>query len=243
MPSEQEVMQALAVHAIEQFVSTFTIPIMYEFQGGDGILGTGTLFEIGGKYFIVTASHLFDPEDFRTEFQEEFDPQKLACPDRRSRIPAQPTTFGEFDLCRAVQTGFDHDVAFLELKAAEKIERLKSGWTFLTLDQVGLPTQEELHFLAGYPVALVRREREFYSGPLAVLRTIRLPQPPEGAREPIDARFDFFFKYGTQVHVGGDDKVMESLRLQGASGGSLCQLVLTEEPLWMPTKAIRIVAI
>jgi hypothetical protein len=33
MPSEQEVMQALAVHAIEQFVSTFTIPIMYEFQG------------------------------------------------------------------------------------------------------------------------------------------------------------------------------------------------------------------
>jgi hypothetical protein len=243
MPSEQEVMNSLAVHAIEQFVATFTIPIMYEFRGGDGILGTGTLFEIRERCFVITASHLFDPNDFREDFNEEFNPEKLACPDRRSRIPEQPTTFSEFDLCRAVQTGYDHDVAFMALKSAEKIRRLRSGWTFLTLDQVGLPTPEPVHFLAGYPVALVRQEPAYYSGPLAVVRTERLPEPPKGAQEPIDARFDFFFKYGTQVQIGGSDKIIESPRLQGASGGSLCQLVLTEEPLWVPTKALRIVAI
>jgi hypothetical protein len=153
MSTGQQVMNEEAINAIERFIASFTIPIMYEFKGGDGILGTGVLFEIGGMYFVITASHLFDPKEFLEHFGEEFDPEKLACPDWRYVKPEQPTTFGKFELCRSVQTGFDHDAAFLELKEPDKIKRLKNGWTFLTIDQVGLPTDEELYFLAGYPMS------------------------------------------------------------------------------------------
>jgi len=120
MPSDEEVMNHLALYSIEQFVARFTIPIMYAFSRGDGILGTGTLFQTGDRFFVITASHLFDPDDFREKFGERFDQEKLACPDRRSPIPEHPTTFGQFNICRAVQTHFDHDVAFLELQSPEK---------------------------------------------------------------------------------------------------------------------------
>jgi hypothetical protein len=243
MPSELGPLNEEALSAIQQFIAEFTIPIMYEFAAADGILGTGTLFKISDRYFIVTAAHLFDAAEFRREFREEFNPEKLACPDQRSRVPERPTTFGNCNLCSTAQTDFDHDAAFIELKSPEKIERLSRHWTFLTLDQAGKPTDEELFFLAGYPVALVTYGPDRYSGPLAVIRTNRLPNPPEDAIEPIDLRYDLFFKYSTKAKLGTTDDTIESPGLRGASGGSICQLVLTEEPLWMPSKAIRIVAI
>jgi hypothetical protein len=213
MPSEQEALNVLALYAIEQFVAKFTIPIMYGFAVGDAILGTGTLFEIGGRYFIITASHLFDPDDFRRDFREEFNPEKLACPDRRSVSPEHPTTFGNAEIRRSVQTGFDYDVAFLELKNPEKIERLREGWTFLTLQQVGAPTDVDLYFLAGYPVALIERGPDFYSGPLAVVRTNRRPAQPTDARAPVHPNFDLFFNYDTAAKLGTSDKIIEAPRL------------------------------
>ena len=56
MPSDEEVMNHLALYSIEQFVARFTIPIMYAFSRGDGILGTGTLFQTGDRFFVITAS-------------------------------------------------------------------------------------------------------------------------------------------------------------------------------------------
>ena len=244
MSAEDEELERRAIEAIEHFIARFSIPIIYAFDNGqEGILGTGTLLRIGNRYFVVTASHLFNPAEFRRAFREEFDPKKLACPDRRSRTPEQPTTFGNFEIARSVQTGFDPDVAICELKDPEKIKRLLSGWEFVTLDQIARPTNEELFFLAGFPSDLVEIKRGGYSGPLLVLRTNRLEKPPSNAPKPTDPNFDIFCKYATHGKLGTTDQIIATPWLGGVSGGSLCQLVPTKGKIWSPNKVIKIVGI
>lgn len=226
-------------------MAKFTIPIMYEFDSGDTILGTGTLARFGGRHFVITASHLFDKDEFRKNFGEEFDPEKLACPNRRTTMPEKPTTFGDFQLVRSKQTWFDFDVAFLELKSKEKIEALSSGWTFIGPELVGerKKAPEEIFLLAGYPGKLVRPvSRSAYSGPLLLIQTEPLAQPPSEARRPVHARFDLFFKYAKQG-VLDSGAIADTPELHGTSGGPVAQVILADDQLWLPSKAIKIVGV
>ena len=49
--------------AVDQFMRKVTVPIFCDTPNGVDHIGTGTLFEIGDRYFLVTARHNFDNQE------------------------------------------------------------------------------------------------------------------------------------------------------------------------------------
>lgn len=46
--------------AIERFVLNSTVPLVYNRDDAAVLAGSGTLFVVEDKYFVVTARHIFD---------------------------------------------------------------------------------------------------------------------------------------------------------------------------------------
>ncbi len=116
-------MNKLEATAIERFVINVTLPLLYE-QGEKSYLwGTGTLFSMLDRYFVVTASHLFNPP---------FSFKNLGFPTNPKN--GYLYTFGEMQCYRTDPDLFD--IAVIEIQQKESIERLKEGWQFLNLNNV-----------------------------------------------------------------------------------------------------------
>jgi hypothetical protein len=109
--------------AIEQLMHKVIVPILYD-RGDAGIdqIGTGTLFCIADRHFIVTAQHIFD----------NIDPKKIAYPETPRGIT--PYTLGNYQIVTTT-TGPDFDIALVELLEGETISRLKSGWQFPLIEK------------------------------------------------------------------------------------------------------------
>ncbi len=172
--------------AIEKFALNVTIPVLYETPDAAALLASGTLFEVAERQFVVTARHIFDGLPDRT---------KLAFPE--NPLKGNAHTFGSFQLAKPTEEHFD--VAVMELQNSDTVSKLKTGWRFLSLANVALPsatTPDGSFFLSGYPASLTKKAGGWLRGAFATAYTQRIPEVPAEAEPPVVPELDLFFDYG-----------------------------------------------
>ncbi len=126
------------IEILGQFMRTRTLPLVWKADGYTSSIGTGTLFRIAYRHFIVTARHIFD----------EYEPKKIAYQARRDST-ASLFTIGLASVVKPVTE--TPDVAVIEVIEDITKERLSNGWVFLALDSVAPPSADGIFALMGYP--------------------------------------------------------------------------------------------
>lgn len=217
--------------AIGEFAKQVTVPILYDDPAVLDQVGTGTLFTVADRYFLVTAAHLFD----RT------DPARFAVPSNPIRDP-NPSTLGRYELYRPKEDFVD--IAVLELLESATIDKVKTGWRILTLRNVWRASARGVFALCGYPSARARRVgTHLIGGSLMTAYSERMPNVPENAEQPVHPELDLFFYYDLEA-TGIDGKPLKTPHLGGTSGASVWEY---REPagnaIWTPERAFKIVGV
>jgi hypothetical protein len=208
-----------------------TVPILYDDPRVLDQIGTGTLFTIAHRYFLVTAAHLF----------KKTDPARFAIPSNPIRDP-NPSTLGRHDLFKPREDFVD--IAVLELLEPTTIEKIENGWRVLTLENTAHASPLGTFALCGYPSERARRVgTHLIGGSLITAYTERLPEIPENAEKPVHPELDLFFYYDVEA-TGIDGKPLATPHLGGTSGASVWEY---REPdrgtLWTPERAFKIVGV
>ena len=226
--------------AFEKLAMSATMPIFLNSpELGNALLGTATLFEIANRYFLVTASHIFD--GFTDKHREN-----LAFSD--DPINGQLHTLGSITIVRPTQEYFD--VAVIELQDPTTIERMLAGWRFLTLENVAMPSgtlRDRAFLLAGYPRSNLTPEGGWVnhgniSGQFVSAYSQRIPHVPTNADQPVRPDFDIFCDYGFTA-TNFDGREINAPALPGASGASVWEISDSTEGVWNAESAARVVAV
>lgn len=221
----------IEAEAIEQFVLHVTVPIFLEVADSVRLLATGTLFQVGGRSFLITARHVFD---------KLTDLMKLAFPE--SPLHGRLYTLGSITV---LSPSDEHiDVAVVELRSTEVIKRLEANWHFLSLANVAAPSRVTgggTFLVSGYPESLTNNEAGCTRSKLVTAYTQRLASVPAEAKQPVIPELDLFFDYSRDaISVMG--KPIETPELLGVSGASIWEL-RPVSGVWAPGTATRVVAI
>lgn len=219
-------MEPDAKEIVGQFMRTRTIPLVWKADGLTSSVGTGTLFRIDDRHFIVTARHLFDT----------YDPEKIAYQGRRDETTALFT----IGISRVVKPITPiPDAAVIEILEDVTRIRLSTGWAFLTLDNVAPPSADGLFALMGYPEFTIHSE--LWAPPKGIVySTSRIVHPAREAPD-VNPETDLFFEYGTMAVAGNQE--VEAPELQGTSGGSVWEYVDLDGGIWAPEKVVRVVGV
>jgi hypothetical protein len=223
------------VLAIEQFLLSCTVPLVLELEHRTGLLGTGTLFTVGGRYFIITASHIFEGK---------VDVNSIGVPLNTRR--AEIVTFGPSTIYRPLLKSID--VAVIELRDPPRIAQFEEEYRFLTTNHLGRfhPTQTTF-VIAGYPEALSSESAEWLISKPTTFVTSYLPRPPSSVvlTEPIDPQFDLFFDYRREAEKLNGNAIATPA-LEGVSGASVWAFdrgATASTAVWLPELQIKIIAI
>ena len=226
--------QQLRNRAIQEFLWRCTVPLMVEIEESRTIpQGTGTLFRIDNRYFIITARHVFDTDKSRLEC--------LA-------IPIALTSKEFIRIGSATYYVPDRDfidVAVIEITHGDTISAAAHHWDFLTLDNVktSLPTSSV--WLTGYPEDKVEfTQRTTLSFEPVTIQTDLLKQVPPDAKKPVYEGLDLFFHYEHEAEALGKG-VQPTPKLPGVSGASIWEVVgePTEGETWVPVQFMKAVAV
>ncbi len=216
--------------AIERFTLSVTVPILYDKGDSAPVFATGTLFEIDGRFFIITARHVLD---------NIHDSTKLVYPE--SPLQGQLFTLGSIEIYKPKEEHID--IAVMELKNLETIQRLKTNWKFLSLNNVSSPSEvsgDGAFFVSGYPQALTEADNSRTKSKFVTAYTQRMPSAPAEAKYVIP-ELDLFFVYEEQaISVSG--ATVSTPELPGVSGASIWELRSTSG-IWSPEKVARVVGI
>jgi hypothetical protein len=236
---------------IDAFILKVSLPLLADAGGQMAILGTGTLFNIEGRSFIVTADHNLkeDPDD---PDSPDIDLTTIAYPSslqaslsasvgsRRSRPkPAALNTLGPFDLFRPRKPS-RLDVAVLELKGDATVKRLHDSWSFLTLANIGTPANCTTFILAGYLFEGATFENGIVGQVVLSLQTNPLHYTPEV--EFPDSKFDQFYYLPESLEAGDPPRRVTSLK--GLSGASIWSYTDSSDNGGIfPSSAVRVIGI
>jgi len=221
---DTEIMDALA-----EYTKQITVPILYDDPTKRDQVGTGTMFDVCDRLFLVTAAHLFD----------KIDPTGFSIPSNPIRDP-DPQTIGSFEVYRATDPSID--IAVLELHDPNTIARLRQGWHILTLDNASIASPAGVFALCGYPSERARRKGNMIGGSLVTIYSERLPHTPPRALQPVDPRLDLFFNY-EDTATGTDGVELITPHLGGTSGASVWEYRDAGTTFWTPQRVFRIVGV
>jgi len=248
--------------AVDAFILKVSLPLLTDASERMAVLGTGTLFHINERYFIVTAAHILkeDPDDFSSP---DIDLSAIAYPSRlqdapssalhpavsnklrpgafKSLRPAPLNTLGPFEVFR-LKMPCKTDVAVLELKSSSTIAVLKEGWGFLTLRNVGAPPDDCTDFiLAGYLFEGATFKAEIVTQRVFSLQTNLLDYLPEV--EFPEPGIDQFYYLPENLEAGNPPQKVTSLN--GLSGASIWAYVdfPHNNALWDASLALRVVGV
>lgn len=132
-----------------QDIASFTLPFYAGRKGEIRAHGTGTLLSVGGRYFIVTASHVLD--DFKNGIAPFFLPPRE---DEGPPFPLQPKDAINWPLSAGVAREHDPiDLCIVEL-TAESAEHLAARRRFAQLSDLGSSRDQQpgLYLMTGYPL-------------------------------------------------------------------------------------------
>ena len=215
--------------AVKQFLRKVTVPILCDTPKGIDHIGTGTLFEIDNKYFLITAQHIF----------ENFNAKDLSIPNNPTDSDLQ--TLGRFVLhkpsCEAI------DIAVLQLQESRTIDTVKKGWRLLKPENAAPASPEGAFLLCGYPSQRITVHGGRLAGTLLIAYTARLGEMPKEAKQPVDPHLDLFFRHDTNP-TDLDGQPIAGPHLGGTSGCSIWEYYESASRLvWTPESALRIIGI
>lgn len=210
--------------AIHNFLIHVTLPILgiakVEDRLEEALIGTGTLFKIIGRRFIVTANHTMD----------SFPIGDWLLPEGPRKGPTRPIVSGQ----AYRPTDKNADFSVIELTDPNLIEVLECNYRFLTLENIWLPDlSADAIYVAGYPSLRTRREGKNLKGNLFVFKSQFRDDTPEGALNSEDAvtkGVDFFVRH----RDGTNELTGENVSREGLYGMSGCAVWGYRERGWTP---------
>lgn len=222
------------VKAVEQFVATRTIPILWDEGEGTDInqIGTGTLFKIKDRLFLITARHVVAEDGNKLT-----DLTRLAIP-----LSPRETDVQTLGHCTVILPDDENvDIAIFELIDRALLSAM-SDWQYLTLDDTAPASPQGTFVLCGFPSEKLSKADGLLRGALLISYTSRIEQAPENATQPVDPNLDLFFIHDRHSE-DFDGKVSDSFDLKGTSGCSIWEYRDPGEGFWMPGKVLKIVGV
>jgi hypothetical protein len=224
-----------AIDAMNSVADRATVPLLLREGDLAGIQGTGTLFEIEGRHYIVTAQHVIaGMASLAVPVADHESIRWLAVDQTASNAHA--------------------DVAVIRL-GAPMVDELRGSRDFLTLDHVSFePMPEGCQFLVyGYPKKAFRQDGlKIFSRPMGYL-TLEHPGPIDPAfpyDPPYDPALEFMLEYGSRaknLQTGETEEAPPPSGFEGVSGCSVWGIpdpaAPTADAIWSPRTAAKIVAI
>lgn len=222
---------------VHNFMLRVTIPILLDAGECPDILGTGTLFRIQGRSFIVTAAHILKVDD-KDLYSANVDLEAIAVPTGPSRATLH--TLGTFDLYRP-EPPSHIDVVVIELRTPEVVTMLEAGWHFLDLAQVASAEDAERFVLSGFLVDGARFESNNVGQKMLRLSTDRLHYLPDVAH-PEPSVDQFYYLQDTGELPDGTMAQIPSLK--GMSGASIWSYAEPREgKVWELSTALKVIAV
>lgn len=196
--------------AIHKFLIEVSLPIIATEGDIFVIIGTGTLFDVAGRLFLISAAHILK--------QYNFD---------RWGFPTDPVrgdimSFGPVELSTPNDQGVD--ICIAEILDDEARTALRKGWRVLSVEDVWLPDlSADCAYLCGYPSESAKFEKNLLHGRLLIVPTSFRTDVPNAAAYSSDAvrhGVDFFLDFKKPVNELTGENV-EHIRIQGTSGSSI----------------------
>ena len=224
----EHLLDPVAMDAIEGFMAKVCVPILYDDPAKQlDQVGTGTLFEIDARLFLITASHLLSNAD----------PSHFAIPNPSTTVSR---TLGQFNLFCPTEASID--VAVLELLGKGTMAHSRASWNVLTLENVHSPSNDGVFVLSGYPGERAKRKGEGIAGSLLTTYSRRI-EIPEDAEAPVDPQTDLFLQYSSET-VTRAGETIKAPHLGGTSGASVWEYRESDEKsIWTPEQCLKIVGV
>ncbi len=222
-------------NALHNFFIHATLPLIAKIGEEFCVIGTGTLFKIAGRHFIVTAAHIL--EDFAAD---------------RWAFPTGPhkgtiMTLGASEFLKPNDESVD--ICVIELKDQDAIACLEREWRFLTLGNVWLPDLSATSvFLSGFPSVRAKFDGENLRGRLFVVRSnyyTGVPESAKSAKESVQTGVDFFVQFKNSVNELTGENVGD-VQIQGTSGCSIWayrEQGWAKHGFWSPEVALRVIGV
>lgn len=222
---------------VHNFILRVTIPILQDAGECPNVLGTGTLFRIQGRSFIVTAAHILK-KDEKDLYSPDIDLTSIAVP--TGTLRASLHTLGPFQLFRPHPPSHI-DVVVIELLSPDVVAMLEAGWHFLDLSQVASAASAERFILSGFLVDGATFDGKNVGQKMLRLSTDRLHYVPEVDHpEPSVDQFYYLQESGEL----SDRRMAEIPSLKGMSGASIWSYAEPQEgKLWDVSTALKVVAV
>jgi len=228
--------------AIMAFVEQTIIPIVIDYTDQDGkrvagTYATGTLFQFDDKYFMMSASHVFDdiekiknfvgiPVAFENAQILSFDKCILSRPDN-------PVARNLYDIAAVRLDSFI-------------VNELKKHYRFLTYSNVGGIDYTGSFYVSGFPSIFSRFEEKqsrVVGAPFRFMTSATVPTQDD--LRLMNPSVHILLQYGETVYENGINKtgVSAPKDLGGISGCSIWNYVEDESGLWTPERVLKVVAI
>lgn len=220
--------------ALNYCIQRASLPLIAENSGNSHAApiyprGTGLLFDVEDRLFLVTAEHVLDNVNFA----------ELSYPPENG---AQVQTFGNAQVFRP-DPSHNIDVVVIELKESDTVAALRSNWTTLTFRNVASKGAFEGgdRLIGGYPSAESKLSYHGIHQRPFVLSTVELDHTPF-VSEP-SPEIDVFFllkKKGYNLATGVEEDIP---KLQGVSGGGIWLCAdIPNQGIWNPLDRLKVIA-
>lgn len=186
--------------AIDQFLRRCTVPIFWQQAGAPRFCGTGTLFEVNRRRYIVTAEHVFkDDNDRNLDFNSfaipiDPDANDLSTLDRGTVY----WTSDRYDKVR-------HDIGVISLDNQPLADEIGVKRTLLSPANLGSAKPEEMDFLvSGYLATTTKLvATNQLTSAFTNFRTTRFSGALGDLEPPVNFTVEFFLANGDPAPLHG----------------------------------------
>jgi hypothetical protein len=216
--------------ATDRFISACTLPLVEELGSQVAVLGSGNLYEVCGRSFIVSAAHSFEP----------FDPERVGV---LARTGPGSRAFLTLNGCRRYYWPDPIlDVTVIEVRPGALLDALRSTYSFRGTSAVAPASK----LFAQYVMVGYARAAAIMGSGTITPRVVKITSTSYEGRLPddFDANRELLLNFSEHGWTDTGTKV-ETLPLQGLSGAAVWGIVpSTEIPgLWSPQRAMRVAGV
>lgn len=232
--SETPITKAVA-HAASGLAARSTVPFVGELDGVAFVEGTGILFEIAGKHFIVTAAHV----------AESINKLGLGVPLGDHGADVWRPQGGTIHSARQDA----HDVALVHLDGdGELVARIKEHRTFLTVENVLMKRSSRLerYYVHGFPQARARYSDGELWGGLFCLVTGSYRGSTDDLEIPYKPEWHLLLDYEPKMKADVADGSRVSAESLGGISGCAVWAILGDRPdstIWTPEDNVKVVGV
>jgi len=245
MVEKEKITQDTKEFAISKFIEKSTIPIIAyrdDTETGEriaGIHGTGTLFKFLRKYFLLSASHVLEQIDQRSE-------KNIGIPidkDKPDLITLQNCKIYTFN-DKEIREKCDFGIIGLTNELGKSLEQ---NYYFLNESNITFRIYEKMPIIiTGYINKWTKFDKDnntLYSPtPFKLMSRRKASQKNYNEYDP---RIHILAEYGETLFLGGDEnkRIPAEQELKGISGSSMWTIEDDTSNIWSAEKCVKVIGI